>query len=123
MIYCGSYETETIVVHPSNDPHSSHYLEITISKNEPTFYVTCCCDDEWEWKFWYDKTNYEVVKYLMMDCIIACGTMRELIDTLDATFYDECAEIVCEEAELQEGEWECDGDCDNCGFNEDKYLN
>ena len=123
MIYCGSYETETIVVHPSNDPHSSHYLEITISKNEPTFYVTCCCDDEWEWKFWYDKTNYEVVKYLIMDCIIACDTMRELIDTLDATFYDECAEIVCEEAELQEGEWECDGDCDNCGFNEDKYLN
>ena len=123
MIFCGNISSEMIVVHPNNAPHSSHYIEITTSKNEPTFYVNCCCDDEWEWKFWYDKTNYEVVKYLIMDCIIACDTMEELIDALDATFEEECTEMVCYEAELQDGEWECDGDCDNCSFNEDKYLN
>lgn len=123
MVYCGSYETETIVVHPNDAPHSSHYIEITKSKSEPTFYVTCCCDDEWEWKFWYDKTTYEVVKYLIMDCIITCDTMEELIYALDSTFEEECAEMVCWEEALQNGETECNECCGNCGCCEDGYLN
>lgn len=125
MILCGVYETEKFVVHPNDAPHTSHYIEITEDKDQPLFYVTNCCDDEWSWTFWYSKTNYEIVKYLIMDCITMCDTMDELIDALDEVFEEECVEMLFNEAELQEEEveWECDGDCENCSFNEDKYLN
>lgn len=119
MYLCGVYDTERIVVHPEDAPHTSHYIDITKDKNDPAFYVTQCCDEEWVWKFWYSKTNYEVVKFLIMDCIAECETMEEFIDALDEVFEEDCADIVYEEAELQEDEFECDGDCANCGFYED----
>ena len=63
MTYCGSYEVERIVVHPDDDPHSSHYIDIVVDKHEPTFRVSCCCNEEWSWDFWYSKTNYEIIKF------------------------------------------------------------
>ena len=125
MVLCGIYETEKIVVHPDDAPHSSHYIEIEKDKDRPLFYVTNCCDEEWGWAFYYSKTNYEIIKYSIMDCIAECRTMDELIDALDEVFEEECIDMVFNEAELQEEEveFECDGDCENCSFNEDKYLN
>lgn len=120
MKICKTCNLERIVVHPNNAPHESHYIDIVMDAHEPVFYVNSCCDEEWEWVFWYSKTSYELVKYSIVDLIIACDTMEELIDSLDCIFEENCREITYNEAELQEDEWECDGDCENCGFNEDK---
>lgn len=115
MTLCGVYEIETIVVHPNDDPHSSHYIEIEMDKEDPIFYVTCCCDEDWGWAFWYSKSDYERVKYAIMDIIHECGTMEELMDVLDEIFVEYFDEVlVCED-----DEFECDGDCENCEFNEE----
>lgn len=126
MIFCGSYEVENLVVHPSNNLNEAHCIEITKYKDAPIFSVTYCCDDEWIWEFMYNKTNYEVVKYLIMDSIVECDTMEELIDMLDEVFEIECDHMICEGAEYdceccgeeeeEENYFECDGDCDNCEY-------
>ena len=113
MIFCGNVNAERLIMHPDDNPHSSHYIDIVTDKDDPVFYVTCCCDEDWEWKFWYSKTNYEVVKYIIMDCIIASETMDELIDALDEIFEEEWKNIL-----FEEDNWECNEDCENCGFNE-----
>ena len=123
MLLCGTYETEKIVVHPDNAPHTTHYIEITKDKDEPKFFVTTCCNTEWSWEFWYSKTNYDIVKHLIMDCVFEVETMEELIDEMDEAFEEFCYEFVFDEAELQEDEFECDGDCANCVLNDGKYLN
>ena len=120
MMLCGTYEIERIVMHPDDRPHESHWISITKDKDEPKFFVNCCCDEDWSWDFWYSKTNYDIVKHLIMDCVFEATTMDELIDMIDEAFEEFCLEITFNEAELQEDEWECDGDCANCGFNEDK---
>lgn len=127
MTLCGSVSYERFIVHPDDAPCRSHYIEITEDKDSAIFYVTNCCDDEWVWEFWYSKTNYEVVKFLIMDCIAECSTMDELIDALDEVFEEDCADMLFNEAELQEDEIdvdvefeteiECDGDCENCVCN------
>ena len=113
MIFCGNVNAERLIVQPDDNPHSSHYINIVTDKDDPVFYVTCCCDEDWGWKFWYSKTNYEVVKYIIMDCIIASETMDELIDALDEIFEEEYKNIL-----FEEDNWERNEDCENCGFNE-----
>lgn len=109
MIFCGSYEVERLIVHPTNNVDEAHYIEIEKNKDAPIFSVTYCCDDEWIWEFMYSKTNYEVVKYLIMDSIVVCDTVEELIDMLDEVFAEECDHMICEGYEM-----ECDGDCECC---------
>lgn len=131
MIFCGNYESEKLIVHPRDDINSSHYIEITKDKDDPIFSVTCCCEEEWIWEFMYSKTNYEVVKYLIMASIVECDTMYELLEMLDETFYVECSHMICEgiececdcdceccgeEEEEDDDYFECDGDCENCEY-------
>ena len=118
MIFCGNYEAEKLIVHPSNNFDETHYIELVQDKDAPIFSVTCCCNDEWIWEFVYSKTNYEVVKYLIMASIVECDTMDELIDMLDETFEEECYDMICDGVEYYEEE-ECDGDCDHCIYNGD----
>ena len=108
MIFCGSYEQERIIVHPMDALNESHYLTITKGKDTPTFSVTCCCDDEWFWEFWYTKSDYERIKFVIMKTIFECETMDELMDELDEVFWDGFEDI------LVEYEYECNGDCANC---------
>lgn len=115
MIFCGIYAEENIVVHPSNNPGESHFITIAMAKDDPHFTVTCCCDEDWEWKFWYtSKSDYERVKYCIMDAVASCDTMEELMDVLADDF-----EEYFDDMFVEEDEFECDGDCANCGFYED----
>lgn len=122
MVYCSTGNLERLFVHPYDDVEERHWVDIAQSNDEPTFSVTCCCNEEWIWEFWYSKTNYELVKHMVMDCIFDAEDMNDLIDAMDEAFEEFFSDIVVETAELQEGEFECDGDCANCSFNEDKYL-
>ena len=116
MIFCGKENLERLYVHPNNDLRERHWVDIVTNKDEPTFTVTCCCDEEWVWEFVYSSTNYEVVKYLIMGCIAECDTIDELIDMMDECFEEDCWDMIVDEAELQDGEIECDGDCANCKY-------
>lgn len=107
MLYCRTYESETIVIHPNDNPDESHVIEIEKGCNEPTFSVTCCCYEDWRWTFMYTKNGYDLIKYYIMDCIRECDDMDELIDTLDAIFEENFMDMVYDYDE-------CDGDCANC---------
>lgn len=112
MMICGMTETEEIIVHPDNAPHESHRIHITKDKDRPVFYVTSCCDVGWSWDFWYSKTNYDIVKHLIVDCVFESKTIAGLLKNLDETFTEFCTEFVFydEEDEIDD----CDGDCENC---------
>ena len=109
MIFCGNVGVERLIVHPLEDPSGSHYIDVVMDKDIPAFYVNCSDYDEWSWDFWYNRTDYEIVKHLIMECIIECDTMKELIEALDDTFNENCRDMVFDESEI-----ECDGDCDDC---------
>lgn len=108
MVYDGTYETEIIMVHPMDDLDENHYIEIFKSPNEAYFYVTCCCDDDWMYEFEYNKSDYERIKYNIMEAIFECDTMKELLDTLSEIFDDGFAPI-CEDDSCDE---KCN--CKNC---------
>lgn len=114
MVYCSTGSLERLFFHPNNNLEERHWVDLEMSNCGATFSVTMCCDDEWIWEFYYDKTHYDLVKHVIMDCIFESESMEELIASMDETFEKFFYEIVVDEAELQEDEFECDGDCDNC---------
>lgn len=121
MRLCGMDNIERVYMHPNDDPHVTHYIEIAINDDRPTFDVTYCCDDKWIWEFVYTKTNYEMVKHIVMDCMFECDSMEELIEELDEVFETEFMDMVCEgiDADEFEDEYEvdqCDGDCEHCNM-------
>ena len=114
MLYCRTYETEIIVVHPFNNPDESHFIEIEKDGSTPTFSVTCCCGEDWCWNFIYTKRNYDLIKYYIMDCIRECDDIDEVIDTLDEIFEENFMDIVCNFDEDDCAFADCDGNCDDC---------
>jgi hypothetical protein len=119
MVYCSTGSLERLFVHPNNNLEERHWVDIAMGEDTPTFAVSICCDDEWIWEFWYDKTNYDLVKHVIMDCIFEAEDMDELIELMDEAFDELFYEIAVDTAELQEGEIECDGNCASCEFCED----
>jgi hypothetical protein len=104
MNYHGTYATETIYVTTGNEVH---YIELTKSGDDPIFFVTTCCNEDWVWAFNMDMSNYDMVKHVIMDVIFDSEDMEELIDTLDEVFEEVFADI------LVDGE--CDCGCNHCG--------
>lgn len=120
MVFCGNVSSEKILFHVGEECRDWHWIEMMLDKDVATFTVTFCCDDEWMWEFYYDKTTYEQIKYVIMSAIEVCENMDELLETLDEVFEENFMSDVFNEAELLEDEveFECDGDCDNCIFND-----
>ena len=116
MILCGFGNLERIMIHEADDLDSQHYIDLVMSKDESTFAVTCCCYDEWFYEFLYSKTDYERIKFNIVDSIFACDDMDELISVLDDIFQDGFEDIIIESSECLE----CCGDCDKCNS---EYLN
>ena len=119
MVYCSTGSMERLYFHPNNDLTETHWVDLEMSNCDPTFAVTICCDEDWVWEFYYDKTNYDLVKHVIMDCIFEAESVEELIEAMDEAFEEFFDEIVVYEAELLEDECEidCGGDCDNCVCN------
>ena len=118
MILCGFGSVERIMCHEVNALDVQHYIDLTMDKDEPVFYVTCCCDDRWQWDFDYSKTNYERIKNIILDCMFKCGCMEELIEVLDEIFeeivYGSDEEIEDDEINIDNGN-DDNGCCGNCG--------
>lgn len=113
MIYHGTYASETIEFYTVSRPDIAHWIEMTKSADDPTFFVTCCCDPDWHYEFYMENnSDYERVKMTIMDAIFNCENPDALIDELSEIFEDGFMDILVE----NDG---CDGDCDNCS----KYFN
>ena len=116
MILCGFGTLERILVHEANDMDTQHYIDLAMSKDNPTFMVTCCCDEDWFYEFMYSKSDYERVKFAIMEFVFDCDTMEELIASLTELFEDGFEEIVINSSNAQDEDVECDGDCAHCDF-------
>lgn len=108
MVYHGTSMTETIWFGPENDFEETHYIELHKADDEAVFYVTTCCNEDWAWAFKLDiPSNYEMIKFTILDEMFECENMRELLDALDDVFTDNFADIVVEEEK-------CGCCCENC---------
>ena len=108
MVYCGTSMTETIWVSPANKLEEVHYIELHKADDHPVFYVTTCCNPDWIWAFQLDaSSNYEMVKFAIMEAAFECCCIDNLLNTLDSIFEEEFADIL-----VDEDNDECD--CENC---------
>ena len=110
MIYEGTYEAERLMF-VEDGGCGEHWIAIAKAKDEPKFCVTCCCNEDWIWEFWYNKSDYERIKFTIMETIFECDTAEELMEELDFIFDDGFGDIVAYE---DEEEFECDGCCGEC---------
>lgn len=106
MVFCSTMNEETILMHPEDDLNETHYINLIMSNHEPKFFVTCCCDEDWIWELYYtSKTDYDRVKWCIMDLLSECENMYQLMDLLDEVFVEVFADMIVEE------EYECCGEC------------
>ena len=117
MVYRGTSKTETIWFGPENDLEELHCIELCKAENESVCYVTTCCNSEWVWAFKLDApSNYEMVKFIIMETIFeCCCCINNLLDTLDDIFSEDFADILVED--MDECECECEGNencCEQC---------
>lgn len=111
MVYNGTCKTETIWFSTEDDFDELHYIELHRADDESVFYVTTCCNDEWIWAFnLCVPSNYDMIKFVVMDEIFECCCMSNLLETLDEIFTEEFMDIVVQNTE----ECECNVCCENC---------
>ena len=103
MIFAGMNKTEAFFFHSNNDKNDMHFVEMERDCDECVFYVRVCCDDEWEWKFYDNGCNYDLVKHVVMEDMLVCDDMDELIRALDNDFEEIFDDIVV---------WDCEDTCD-----------
>ena len=118
MVYHGTSAHEIIQFHMIGCPNDLHFIELTKSAVKPTFYVTCCCDPEWGYEFYMENnSDYERIKMVIMDALMDCDHMEELLCELSEIFEDGFEDILVED----DCDCGCNFDCDNCECC--KYLN
>ena len=113
MIYYGTGALERILFH-DDVLEEPHWIDMEMSLEDDIFAVTCCCDDSWEWVFYYNKSDYDRVKFTIMNAIYECDDVDELLDILDEIFAEDFEDIL-----VDEDEFECDGCCGACGIYEE----
>lgn len=127
MVYNGTESSELIIFHEAGNSNNVHFIELNKPVDGPTFSVSCCCDRDWHYEFLLrSNSDYERIKYNIMETMFEVETVEELLDTLSETFEDGFSDILVEE----DDDWECDGDCEHCKDNvtyinneSNKYLN
>ena len=107
MIYNGTDKMELIYFHLENDENVRHFISMELDCDEPVFYVRTCCNDDWEWKFYYTASNYEMVKHAIFDAGFDSENMCEFLMMLDEIFDDIFEDIVAWDCD-------CDGSCERC---------
>lgn len=107
MIYIGTDVAEVISV---NDRNKEYCIEIVKMSNTPTFVVCSDYDDDWGYEFYIgNDSEYERVKFCIMNEIFRCNTMYELLTSLTELFEDCFVDIIVEE--------ECECNCEDCNCN------
>ena len=110
MVYYGIDTTEYIVFHAAGASDDKHFIAMTKHADMPIFTVNCCCNPEWHYNFWMDNnSDYDRVKFNIMETIFECEDMDALLVVLSEIFEDGFSDILVEEDEC-----DCDGNCENC---------
>lgn len=111
MVYHGTFASEQIIFYLVDQPNEAHWIALTKSADEPTFVVTCCCDPTWYYEFSLENNSiYERIKMTIMDEIVDCEGVEELLYWLSDVFEHEFEDILIKNE-----------DDDDCDFS--KYLN
>lgn len=118
MVFRGSSNIESIFFHPAGNNEETHWIDLTITPDESTFMVTCCCGDNWKYEFIYTKSDYERIKYNIMEVVFEAEDVEQVMEMLSEIFEDGFANILVDNHD-------CDGDCEHCAeyVGESKYLN
>ena len=107
MRYYGTCSVERIMMNPMDDLNSVHYIELEKAANGCMLLVTCCREDTWAYAFRLNNnSDYERIKYNIMNIMFECETMSELLEVLSDVFENGFEEMLIKD--------ECDGNCDNC---------
>lgn len=108
MLYYGVDSTERFIVCGENE-NEANYVEMVKHADAPVFSVSCCCDEEWCYDFnMVNNTEYERVKFQILNSIFECEDMDSLMKDLSEIFEDGFGEI------LVKNECDCDGKCEHC---------
>jgi hypothetical protein len=110
MVYYGTENTELIVFHGAGDPNDTHFIGMIKHADSRSFSVRSCCDSDWCYEFHMNNnSDYERVKFNIMETAFDCEDMDELLDALSEIFEDGFANI------LISNDCDCDGNCgDEC---------
>ena len=110
MLYCDTEKIERIWFAPESNEEDMHFIELY--KSDGKCYVDIDDDADWMWAFKLDNSsNYEAVKYTIMDAVLKSCCVDRLKDNLDIIFEERFADILANE----DCGCECDGHCcENC---------
>ena len=101
MIYRGTYQQETIMVSPEDCTQSYQFIDLT--KDAADNILTVRLDtglDECEWSFYLDEpSDYERIKFNIMQSVFETENMEKLAETLDEIFNDGFEDILIEDEE------------------------
>ena len=101
MIYNGTYKQETLIVNPNNDEKKIQFIDLVVDANEQILSVRLDADtkDYW-WDFHLDNpSDYERIKFNVMESMWDTEDMEELAETLDHIFNDGFADILVRDEE------------------------
>jgi hypothetical protein len=112
MIYYGTEKVEFIYFHLEDNEDDLHFIAMERDCDEPVFYVRTCCNNDWEWKFYDTTSNYDMVKYAIIDASFDCKDMQEYLFELDSVFEEIFDEIVIWDCEAT---CDCETGCNHCG--------
>lgn len=109
MVYYGTHNVECIEFHTAGNYKDRHFIMMSKQPDASIFTVECCCDSEWHYDFWMENnSDYERVKFNIMQSIFECEDMDALMVVLTEIFEDGFADI------LVKNECNCGGNCENC---------
>lgn len=116
MVYRGTYMVERIAVNPMDNFNETHFIELSKAAEAPVFEVTCSSNKDWVYEFYMsNNSDYEQIKFNIMEAVFEYETMEELLSALSEIFEDGFVNILIPD--------ECDGDCENCKDCNDEILN
>lgn len=112
MVYCGTDVVEVIRLSPIDNLNEVHFISMSKSADNAIFRVEFCCDPNWCYEFYLtNNSDYERVKFNIMEAIFECETASDLLTVLSGTFEDGfedilvngecCGECCCGECECE----------------------
>lgn len=95
MYRCNEY-SEKIYLCSEGGATSIHYIELIRCRN--TLFVETCCTPDWSYRFTSDDpSDFERIKFNIMEQIFKCNSIEELLDQLSFVFEDGFAGILIED--------------------------
>ena len=111
MIYTGTYKSEKITFKSEDMMCEDYAVELCKDAEDGSFCVVIEGDGyDWIWEFATDSaSDYERVKFTIMEIMFESESIDELVEALDDIFTDGFADIL-----VDDECGECCGCCDCC---------